>query len=106
MNADIEYSRRSYFFKYITFKIKLIDHTVDGTINYSAIDPTSADYINSFNSNSKITIREGQKEVGKVILNKVNNSELLDYFVQFSNKQETLLSEYIPVLKKVLNLKY
>lgn len=106
VDADIEYSRRSYFFKYITFRLKLIDHTVDGIINYSAIDPTSADYINSFNSNSKIIIREGQNEVGKVILNKMNNSELLDYFVCFSNDRKILLTEYIPLLKKVLNLKY
>lgn len=106
IDADIEYGRRSYFFKYIKFKLKLVDHTVDGTINYSAIDPTSADYIHSFNSNSTIIIREGQSEVGKIILNKVNNSELLDYFVQFSDGKESLLSEYIPALKKLLNLKY
>lgn len=106
MNADIEYSRYSYFFKYITFKLKLIDHTVDGTINYAKINPTAADYVDSFNSNSKITINEGQNEVGKVVLNKTSNGELLDYFVKFSNGREILLSEYVPALKKVLNLKY
>lgn len=106
MDADIEYGRKGYFFRFIQFSMKLIDHQIDGHINYSAIDPTATDYIRSFNSNSEIIIREGRNKVGKIVLNKVENNELLDYFVLFSGGKEILLSEYIPVLKKLLNLKY
>lgn len=106
MDSQIEYGKRSYFFKTIRFNVKLIDHTVSGEINYSAIDPMAKDYVDSFNSNSDIIIKEGQKVVGKIILNKTNNNELLDYFVRFSNGHEIALCEYIPALKNLLNLKY
>lgn len=106
MDSQIEYGKRSYFFKTIRFNLKLIDHTISGKINYSAIDPMASDYVGSFNSNSDILIKEGQKVVGKIILNKTNNSELLDYFVRFSNGREIALCEYIPALKNLLNLKY
>lgn len=106
VRAQIEYSRQGYFFKTINFKIKLIDHHVTGNINYSAIDPTSADYISSFNSNSSILLFEGNDQVGSIVLNKTNNGELLDYFIRFSNGDEVLLNQYIPLLNKLLNLKY
>lgn len=106
INAQIEYSRRSYFFKIINFDLKLIDHLVKGNINYSAIEPTSADYISSFNSNSSILLFEGRNQVGKVVLNKTNNGELLDYFIQFQDGKEVLISQYLPILKNLLNLKY
>jgi hypothetical protein len=105
-DAQIEYSRQGYFFKTIDFRLKLMDHHVIGTINYGAIDPTSADYIHSFNSNSSIVLYEGNNEVGKIVINKTENKDLLDYFIRFSNGDETLLSYYIPALKKLLNLKY
>lgn len=106
MDAEIEYSRQGYFFKTINFRLKLIDHEIIGKINYSAINPTSADYVGSFNSNTSIVIFEGRNKVGNIVLNKTNNNELLDYFVRFSNGKEILISEYIPALKKMLNLKY
>jgi len=106
VDAQIEYSRQGFFFKTINFRLKLIDHTVKGEINYAAIDPTSADYISSFNSNSSILVYEGRNLVGNVVLNKTENGELLDYFIQFQNKDEILLSQYIPMLKKLLDLKY
>lgn len=106
LDAEIEYSRQGYFFKTINFYLKLIDHHVTGKINYAEIDPTAADYINSFNSNSSIILYEGNNQVGEIVLNKTDNKELLDYFIRFSDGNETLLSNYIPVLKKLLNLKY
>lgn len=106
VDAAIEYSRQGYFFKTINFYLKLHDHHVTGTINYGEINPTAADYIDSFNSHSSIILYEGKNEVGKIVLNKTDNKELLDYFIKFSNGSETLLSTYIPVLKKLLNLKY
>jgi hypothetical protein len=106
VDARIEYSRQGYFYKTINFRLKLIDHTVKGEINYAAIDPTSADYISSFNSNSSILLYEGRNLVGNIVLNKTENGELLDYFIRFRNKEEVLLSQYIPFLKKLLDLKY
>ncbi|MFA5326634.1 MAG: hypothetical protein WC384_02460 [Prolixibacteraceae bacterium] len=105
-DAKIEYSRHGYFFKTINLNLELIDHYVTGNINYAAIDPTSADYIDSFNSNADIRLFEGRDQVGIIVLNKTNDGELLDYFIRFSNGDEKLLSEYLPVLKNLLNLKY
>jgi hypothetical protein len=106
VDAEIVYSRRSYFFKTIDFYLELMGHHVLGKIKYGEINPTAADYIDSFNSNSSIILYEGKNQVGKVVLNKTDNKEILDYFIRFENGSEILLSDYIPVLKKVLNLKY
>ena len=106
VDAEIEYSRQGYFFKTIDFYLKLQDHHVTGKIKYSEINPTAADYIDSFNSNSSIILSEGKNQVGKIVLNKTDNKELLDYYIRFSDGSKTLLSTYIPVLKKLLNLKY
>jgi len=106
VDAQIEYSRHGYFFKTINFFLKLQDHHVIGELNYAKINPTANDYIDSFNSNASIILYEGNNLVGKIVLNKTDNKELLDYFVRFSDGEERLLSTYIPVLKKVLNLKY
>lgn len=106
VKASIEYSRTSYFFKIIDFKLKLIDHHVLGRIDYGRINPTSNDYVDSFNSNSSIVLYEGSRIVGTVVLDRVENGEVLDYFIKFSNNEKVLLSKYIPVLNKLLNLKY
>ena len=106
--ATIEYGRKSYFFKFINFELNIFNHRIEGIIDYASIDPTSHDYTNSFNKHSKLEIFEMplKKKVGDIVLGKTDHGELLDYFVRFSNGDQILLSEYIPLIKKILNMKY
>jgi|GEM_PF-1151451 len=106
-NAKIGYSRQGYYFRYISFQLKIFEHEITGELDYSKIDPTASDYIDLFNRYSRIGIREtAGPEVGNIILGETGNGELLDYFVKFANGDKVLLSSYIPMLKKILNYKY
>ena len=107
VNATIGYSAMGYYFNKISFNAKLFRHTVSGKIDYDLIDPTADDYVSSFNSNTRIEIFEQpmKRKVGNIVLAAVNNGELLDYHIQFRNKECVLLSEYLPVINKILQVK-
>lgn len=106
LDAAIGYSRQGYFFNQIYFDSRMFRHSVTGKIDYAQIDPTGADYAGSFNRHSQITLFEGRHKVGDIVLAKTADGELLDYFIRFSSGEEKLLSDYLPFLKKILNLKY
>lgn len=107
IDAKIEYSRAGYYFRHFNFAIKLMDHQIHGTLDYSLIDPTATDYAELFNRHSQIYIEESNAgKVGEIVLGKNGDGELLDYLVEFSNGKQVLLSEYIPLLKKILDFKY
>jgi hypothetical protein len=107
-NAEIGYSSQGYYFKEIDFKGRLFNHYITGKINYGNINPTSDDYVESWNSNSEIELFEMplKRKVGDILLGKTSNGELQDYFIRFSNGNEELLSFYLAFLERILNFKY
>ena len=107
LNASVGYSNTGYYFDKIHFTALAFHHTITGVIDYGKVDPTSGDYTRSFNRNSEIGIfeRPMQKKVGEIILGATENDELLDFFIRFKNGDMALLSEFLPVLDKVLNIK-
>lgn len=106
-DSEIGYSSMGYYFEKINFRIIMFHHLITAKIDYDQINPTSKDYIASFNQNSKIEIFERPygKKVGNIRLGTSNNGELSDYFIEFRNGDTALLSEYIPGLQKILNIK-
>ncbi|HAX95842.1 MAG TPA: hypothetical protein DCY35_04875 [Prolixibacteraceae bacterium] len=106
-DSKIGYSSMGYYFEKINFNITLFHHLIIARIDYDHIDPTSSDYISSFNKNSEIEIfeRPYRKKVGNIRLGTTNNGELIDYFIEFRNGDTAPLAEYIPGLQKILNLK-
>ncbi len=106
-NATVGYGSLGYYFEKISFDANLFRHTITGKIDYDLINPTSDDYIASFNNNTRIEIfeRPMKRKVGNIVLGSANHGELLDYHIQFKNKDLTLLSEYLPVINKILNVK-
>lgn len=107
MDASVGYSSMGYYYKDIRFDIKAFNHRVNGRINYGKVDPTARDYANSFNANSDIQISEmpGNIQVGKLVLGKSGNGELLDYFIRFTDGSQVHVAEYLPFLDKLLNMK-
>jgi len=107
IKTKIEYTKDGYYFTYFDFEIELIDHQIKGKIDYAKIDPTAGNYIDLFNEYSEIIISEVYgKKVGNIVLGLSGDGELLDYFINFNNGEKILLSNYIPLIKKVLDYKY
>jgi len=107
LNAAIGYSSLGYYFEKINFDILLFRHTINGKIDYDRINPTAEDYATSFNTHSIIEIYERpmKRKVGNIVLSTVNEGDLLDYHIKFRNDEKELLSEYLPIINKILNVK-
>lgn len=107
LNATIGYSSMGYYFEKIDFDILLFRHTITGKIDYNLINPTSEDYATSFNTNSNIEIfeRPMKRKLGNIVLAFVNEGELLDFHIKFRNNEKELLSEYLPIINRILNVK-
>ncbi len=107
LNATIGYSSMGYYFEKINFDFLLFRHTISGKIDYNLVNPTADDYVTSFNSHSNIEIfeRPMKRKLGKIVLAALNDGELLDYHIKFSNNEKELLSEYLPIINKILYLK-
>jgi hypothetical protein len=105
--AWIGYSSMGYYFNDIHFTMNLFSHRVKGHILYSKIDPTAREYVESFNANTNIQIFEmpGNHLVGNLVLGKTGAGELLDYYIRFSDGSKVLVSDYLPFLDKLLNMK-
>jgi hypothetical protein len=107
IDAEIGYSSMGYYFNNIQFKMVLFNHQIIGNIAYGKIDPTASDYAESFNANTDIEIFEipGNRLVGNLVLDKTLEEELLDYFIRFTDGSKVPVSEYLPFLDKLLNMK-
>lgn len=107
LNANIGYSSMGYYFEKISFDILLFRHTITGKIDYDLVNPTAEDYAMSFNTHSNIEIfeRPMKRKLGNIVLAIVNDGELLDYHIKFRNNEKELLSEYLPIINKILNVK-
>jgi hypothetical protein len=106
-DALIGYSSMGYYFNDIQFKMNMFNHLIKGRILYSKIDPTAREYAESFNANTDIKIYEvpGNHLVGNLVLGKTHEGELLDYFIRFTDGSKVPVSEYLPFLDKLLNMK-
>ena len=105
--AKISYSQQGFYYNYIEFESKVFNHTISGAIDYKNIDPTSSNYAESFNNNTTIEIFESSNaKVGDIILASTGVNDLQEFKIQFENKDQVLLKEYLPALDKLYNLKY
>lgn len=107
LNATIGYSSMGYYFKDIRFNMEVFSHLATGFIRYGLIDPTARDYAASFNAHSDIRLYEmpGKRLVGKLVLSKSPQGDLLDYFIRFKDGSLVPVSEYLPFMDRLLNLK-
>jgi hypothetical protein len=104
---NIGYGKRSYFIKQAELNQKLFDHTISGYIDYDKVDPTAQDYAASFNNQSHFIISENNRGiVGDIVLATIENDELLDYHIEFSDGSKELFGKYIPLIDKIFNFKY
>jgi hypothetical protein len=108
IKTTIGYNGSHIFTKTIEPEIKLFDMIIDGSLDYSKVDPTSEDYITSFNDNCHIIFREkrNRKIIGYFGLGKEEGTELLDWVLYLSDGSQAPLQNYILVFKKIMDFKY
>ena len=104
--GQIGYSRQGYYFNQIEFRQKLFGHFIDGFCDYEKVNPTADNYAASFNAHTRAELFEGETKVCDFVLATVENNELLDYHIKFSNGEQELIAKHIPVFDKIINFKY
>ena len=108
IKSHIGYNENHIFTKTVEPHINLFDLNIHGSLDYSKIDPTGSDYINSFNSNCHIVFRDkrNRKIIGEFGLGKDKTGDLLEWVLKLSDGSEASLYEYILIFKKIMDYKY
>jgi hypothetical protein len=108
IKADIGYNGKQIFVKTIEPDIRIFDINIDGVLDYSKVDPTSTEYVRSFNDNCHFIVREkrNRKIIGTFGLGKEENGDLLEWVLYLSDGSQASLKDYILVFKKLMDYKY
>lgn len=108
VQADINYHNTTYSFQHIKINSRMFQTEFSGTVNYGEVDPTCSNYAESFNDNCDLTLwNSGRKKtIGNIILDPVEGSDQLDFFIRYKDQSTDRLSDHLLLLKKILNLKY
>lgn len=108
LDADINYHPPTYSLQFIRLNQILFNTELSGTIDYGAINPTSKEYTKEFNKfcNMVLYTAKTTNKIGKVILSPVNNADQNDFYIEFNDGSTNCLSNYLLLLKKLLDLKY
>lgn len=108
IKTTIGYNGNHIYARTIEPDMNLFDLNISGILDYSKVDPTSTEYIQSFNDNCHIIFREkrDRKIIGNFGLGKEEGTELLEWVLYLSDGSKASLQNYILVFKKILDYKY
>jgi hypothetical protein len=107
VKAEIGYSGNQFFFKTIKPDLAIFDVTIRGFLDYGKVDPTSKDYVNSFNDHCRIDFYDSKsgKKIGDFGIGKLKNGELLGWVIILDDGTQVFLEEYLLVVEKLFNYK-
>ncbi len=106
MDIDIDYHPPfTYSFQHIRIQQKLFTTELSGRIDYGSINPTSNEYDQEFNKNTRLELlnQEDHGLIGNIVLSPAGVEGRFDYFIRFSDKSESRLTDQVPVLRKLFN---
>jgi hypothetical protein len=108
IDYEVGYFEDQMFIRTVTPEFSLFDVDVSGKLDYTKVDPTSKDYINSFNNNCNIILTEHSngKMIGKFGLGTDESGELLEWAVRMSDGSTASLYDYIILFRKIMDYKY
>lgn len=112
LQSTVGYSYQGFYFRQVDFFQKFSGHYFKGNFNYEKINPTSENYVSSFNRNSDFKLFEKNIingkyiKVGDLLLAETENNELLDYHIKFSDGNKVLIGNYITLVEELKNYKY
>lgn len=110
--STVGYSYQGFYFKQVDFSQKFSGHYLKGNFNYGKINPTSDNYVSSFNRNSDFKLFEKNIingkyiKVGDLLLAETENRELLDYYIKFSDGNKVLIGNYLTLFEEMKNYKF
>jgi hypothetical protein len=87
---------------------RLFDIHIKGILDYTKVDPTSEDYIGSFNRASHIEFTEqgSGRSIGKFGIGTDETGELLEWVILPGNGPTISLYDHVLVFRKVMDYKY
>jgi hypothetical protein len=108
IKLKIGYNGKSIYTKTVEPDITLFELKITGLLDYGMVDPTSKEYIKSFNDNCHIVFREkrGGWEVGNFGLGNDKSGELMEWVLYLSDGSQVSFYDYILVFKKIMDYKY
>jgi hypothetical protein len=108
IKSEIGYNESLIYIKTIEPDLTLFDLNIKGMLNYGQVDPTSEDYIRSFNDNCHIIFLEAAsgRKIGNFGLGKDETGELLEWVLNLSDGSQASFDDYILVLRKIMDYKY
>jgi hypothetical protein len=108
VKTEIGYNGSLIYSKVIEPELTIFDTHIEGRLDYGKVNPTSQDYIKSFNENCHIVFREktSGKKIGDFGLGKDQSGELLEWGVYLSDSSMASLYDYLLFFKKFMDYKY
>jgi hypothetical protein len=105
--AVIGYSGSRIFYRTYEPDITVFDVRISGKMDYGKVDPTSKEYVTSFNNNCHIGFYDdgNGKKIGDFGIGELKNGELLGWVVYLSDGTPVFLEEYLLIVDKLLNYK-
>lgn len=108
IKSEIGYNESLIYTKTIEPELILFDVNIHGKLDYGKVDPTSKDYIRSFNDNCHIIFQEAGSghKIGNFGLGKDETGELLEWVLYLSDGSPASIYDYILVFRKIMDYKY
>jgi hypothetical protein len=105
---EIGYNGDQIFLRTVEPDFRLFDVSVIGKLDYTRVDPTSKDYIRSFNDNCRIRFTDtgSNKVIGLFGLGTDKSGEQLEWVVRLEDGTGVSLYDHILAFRKIMDYKY
>jgi len=107
IHAQIGYSGKQLFFRTYEPNVRVFDLIIKGKLDYGKVDPTSKDYVKSFNDHCHIGFYDvdSDKKIGDFGIGELKNGELLGWVLYLSDRKPLFLEGQLLMVDKLLNYK-
>jgi hypothetical protein len=108
IKTEIGYNGSLIYAKVVEPDLTIFDVNITGHLDYGKVNPTSQDYIQSFNDNCHIIFRESGSgnKIGDFGLGKDETGELVEWVIYLSDGSIASFYDYLLVFKKLMDYKY
>jgi hypothetical protein len=105
---EIGYNGDQIFLRTVEPDFRLFDVSVNGKLDYTRVDPTSKDYIGSFNDNCRIRVTDhtSNRVIGLFGLGTDETGELLEWVIRLDDGPDISLYDHILAFRKIMDYKY
>jgi hypothetical protein len=107
VHAVIGYSGSQIYYRTYEPDISIFEVIISGKLDYGKVDPTSKEYVKSFNDQCRIGFFDSgsRKKIGDFGIAELKESELLGWAIFLSDGSQVILEDYLLILEKLFNHK-